>query len=50
MGIRGGWWGGGDLGSDISGSGRHHSIVATIQTHFSLQPELKNNLILALIE
>ena len=49
MGIRGGWWGGGDLGSDISGSARHHSIVATLQTHFSLQPELKNNLILALL-
>ena len=28
--------GGGDLGSDISGSARHHSIVAACQNHFSL--------------
>ena len=31
-----GWRGVGDLGSDISGSSRHHSIVAACQTHFSL--------------
>ena len=36
----GGAEGVGDLGSDISGSRRHHSIVASSKTYFSLEAPL----------